>query len=115
MIDAVDLAKNADDRPKTRRPLTELETFFIKLAAVLIAIVIVLVVAAHLVEAKINEAAARFKGGPVFWAQVEKKLYALADEPDLPEQRKAQIIRALEKLSAKYRPYVDAVVSSARK
>jgi hypothetical protein len=40
---------------------------------------------------------------------VEKKLYKLADEPDLPPAKKAAVMSALTKLSVKYRPYLDAL------
>jgi hypothetical protein len=49
------------------------------------------------------------QGGPAFWSAVEGKLYKLADAPDLPPERKDKIIKALQKLSAKYHPYIDAL------
>jgi hypothetical protein len=55
------------------------------------------------------------QGGAAFWSLVEYKLYKLADEPDLPPEKKAKIIKALTKLSVKYHPYVDALVSPAPK
>jgi hypothetical protein len=33
----------------------------------------------------------------------------LADEPDLPPEKKKKIVDALHKLSIKYKPYVDAL------
>jgi len=51
------------------------------------------------------------KGGRAFWTVVEDKLYKLADEPDLPPEHKEKIVKALQKLSAKYHPYIDALVS----
>ena len=53
--------------------------------------------------------ATSLRGGPEFWAGVEQKLYKLADAPDLPPQKKEQIIKALAKISAKYRPYAEAL------
>ncbi len=50
------------------------------------------------------------KGGPAFWGAMETKLYALADAPDLPPEKKQKIIDAIHKLSVKYKPYVDAAV-----
>jgi hypothetical protein len=33
----------------------------------------------------------------------------LADEPDLPPEKKKKIVDALHRLSIKYKPYVDAL------
>ena len=49
------------------------------------------------------------QGGRAFWKSAEEKLYKLADEPDMPPEKKAKIIAALTKLSNKYRPYIDAL------
>jgi hypothetical protein len=46
---------------------------------------------------------------------LELKLDKLADEPDLPPERKAKIIKALTKLSMKYHPYLDALISPSPK
>jgi hypothetical protein len=40
---------------------------------------------------------------------MELKLYRLADEPDLPPEKKKKIVDALRKLSTKYRPYFEAL------
>jgi hypothetical protein len=58
-------------------------------------------------------AAALLKGGPAFWERVEGKLYRLADEPDLSPEKKQKIINALRKLSAKYKPYLDAAAGES--
>jgi hypothetical protein len=50
-----------------------------------------------------------FQGGRAFWKTAEEKLYKLADEPDLPPEKKAKIVNALTKLSIKYKPYIDAI------
>jgi hypothetical protein len=55
------------------------------------------------------------QGGHAFWQRAEEKLYRLADEPDLPEPKKAKIIAALRKLSDRYRPYIDALEGAPRK
>ena len=49
------------------------------------------------------------KGGPAFWETMERKLYKLGDEPDLPPDKKQKILIALRKLPVKYEPYLDAV------
>jgi hypothetical protein len=48
------------------------------------------------------------KGAPAFWSAMEYKLYKLADAPDMPPEQK-KIIDALHRLSAKYKPFVDAL------
>jgi len=40
---------------------------------------------------------------------VEEKLYAMADAPDIPPEKKKKIIDALHRLSGKYRPYIEAL------
>ena len=116
MIDAIDFERDFDveTKAKARRPLTDLEKFVVKLVLVLIAALVFFYAVAAYVQSQI-ESVALFKGGPVFWAQVEKKLYSLADEPDLPDQKKVQIVKALEKLSIKYRPYIDAIAPPDRR
>jgi hypothetical protein len=96
----------ADD--KSSRPLTAIEIFLIKVATVTGAILFLMFAADLFVSSKVEELAV-LKGGRVFWETVENKLYKLADEPDLPEPKKAKIIAALRKISDRYRPYLDAV------
>lgn len=50
--------------------------------------------------------------GRAFWAQVEQKLYKYADQPDIPEEKKARIIAALKKVGDKNRPFIDALLGS---
>jgi hypothetical protein len=108
MMDTIDFDREPAVESTVRRSMTELEKFGVKLALVLAAALIFFYATAAYVQSRI-ENVALFKGGPVFWAQVEKKLYSLADEPDLPDQKKARVIEMLKKLSAKYRPYIDAL------
>ena len=108
MMETIDFDREPVVESKARRPMTELERFGVKLALVLAAALLFFYAVAAYVQSRI-ENVMLFKGGPVFWAQVEKKLYSLADEPDLPDQKKAQVIETLKKLSAKYRPYIDAL------
>jgi hypothetical protein len=109
MMDTIDFDREPVVESKARRPMTELERFGVKLALVLAAALIFFYAVAAYVQSRIENSVMLFKGGPAFWAQVEKKLYSLADEPDLPDQKKAQVIETLKKLSAKYRPYIDAL------
>ena len=96
------------------RPLTEIQIFLIKVATVTGAVFFLMVVAYLFVSSQAEDLAF-LKGGHAFWEKAEEKLYKLADEPDLPEQKKAKIIAALRKISDRYRPYIDAVEGSARK
>lgn len=99
--------------------LSPLQTFFAKVAIVtgafLIAAYFVLSLAVSLVTSQIENVSSQLdrsalKGGPAFWGALETKLYALADAPDLPPEKKKKIIDAIHKLSVKYKPYVDAFV-----
>ena len=101
-----------DDAPS--QPLTEMQIFFIKVATVTAA-VLFLMFAAYLFVASQAEELTFLKGGPIFWETVENKLYKFADQPDLPEPKKAKIIAALQKISDRYRPYVDAIAGNPRK
>jgi hypothetical protein len=101
-----------DDEPS--RPLSGLEVFLIKVATVTGAILF-LMFAAYLFLSSQADELAYLKGGHVFWERVETKLYKLADEPDLPEPKKAKIVAALRKISDRYRPYLDAVAGTPPK
>jgi hypothetical protein len=93
------------------KPLTPFQLFLAKLAAVTVAAVLFLFAATLILENFITSNAEKFaflKGGPAFWATAELKLYALADERDLPPEKKARIIAALKKITERYRPYLDA-------
>jgi hypothetical protein len=94
------------------RPMTPLQIFFAKVAIVTIAILVILYGIGYFVTSYIEsqtEAIKILKGGPAFWSLMETKLYRMADEPDLPPEKKKKIIDALRKLSTKYRPYFEAV------
>lgn len=97
--------------------LSPLHTFFAKVAIVTAAFLIVVYFVSSLTVSFANAQMDRLtmevnklglKGGSAFWGTVESKLYALADAPDLPPERKQKIIDAIQKLSVKYKPYVDA-------
>jgi hypothetical protein len=72
----------------------------------------VLYCAGYFLQAAISAKAEQFtilKGGPVFWEQMERKLYTFADQPDMPPEKKQKIIDALRKISVKYKPFVEAL------
>jgi hypothetical protein len=89
-------------------PLTELQIFFIKVATVTGAAAFLMFAAYIFFSAQLDELSF-LKGGPAFWGKAEEKLYDFADQPDLSEAKKARIIAALKKISARYRPYVNAI------
>jgi hypothetical protein len=99
--------------------LSPLQTFFAKVAIVtgafLITAYFVSSLAVSFATSQMEKFASQMdrlalKGGPAFWGAMETKLYALADAPDLPPEKKKKIIDAIHKLSVKYKPYVDAFV-----
>jgi hypothetical protein len=94
------------------KPLSPLQIFFVKVLTITAAIVVILYCASYFFESFIASKADQLtflKGGAVFWGRVETKLYSLANEPDVPPEKKKKIIDALHKLSIKYKPYVDAL------
>ncbi len=95
-----------------RKELSPLQIFFVKAVIIAGAVVAVLWSAGYFLQAAITAKAEQIpilKGGPVFWEQVERKLYNFADQPDLPPERKQKIIAALRKISVKYKPFVEAL------
>lgn len=88
-----------------------IQTFFVKVAIVTGAILTILFSASSLTASFVTSQEKELKslgGGSAFWTALEGKLYALADAPDVPAERKRKIIVALHRLSEKYRPYLDA-------
>ena len=99
------------DTDEASKPLTPLQLFMAKLAAVTVAAVIFLFAATLMLENFAASQAEKFaflKGGAAFWTNAELKLYALADERDIPPEKKAKIIAALKKINDRYRPYLEA-------
>jgi hypothetical protein len=105
---------------KTRAPL---QIFLIKVGAVLAACVIFLVFAVMVIEHEIRavahdlrqEAGDELNGGRAFWTAAEKKLYRLADEKDLPAEKKARVLAALRRIGQRYAPYLEALTQPAKK
>ena len=98
------------------KPLSPLQVFFAKVAIVTIAILIILYGIGYFISSYLEsqtESIRILKGGPAFWGLMETKLYRLADEPDLPPEKKKKIVDALRKLSAKYKPYFDAAAGES--
>lgn len=62
-----------------------------------------------LVVSAIDEKIKPLTGGPAFWRSAEEKLHQLAAAPDLPPEKKERIGQSLRAISAKYRPYIDAL------
>jgi hypothetical protein len=96
------------------KPLSALQMFVAKVGAILAAACLFLVFAISYIRSELEDPGI-FRGGPVFWQAVESNLYKLADGKDLPEEKKAKILEALRKISAKYSPYIEALTPPARK
>jgi hypothetical protein len=95
-----------------RKELSPLQIFFVKAVVITAAIVIVLYFAGYFLQVAIASKAEQLtflKGGPVFWEQMEHKLYTFADQPDMPPEKKQKIIDALRRISTKYKPFIDAL------
>jgi hypothetical protein len=88
--------------------------FYLKVAVICGAALVVMFISVSYISSTLEDVLT-VKGGPAFWSMVELKLYKLADEPDLPPEKKAKIIKALTKLSMKYHPYVEALISPPSK
>jgi hypothetical protein len=98
------------------KPLSPLQVFFAKVAIVTIAILIILYGIGYFISSYLEsqtESIRILKGGPAFWGLMETKLYRLADEPDLPPEKKKKIVDALRKLSTKYKPYFEAAAGES--
>jgi hypothetical protein len=88
--------------------------FTAKVAIVTLAILAVLYGAGQFIAWNFESQTEQFaKGGPAFWGAIENKLYKVADEPDLPPEKKQKIFNALHKLSVKYKPYLDVLAGEA--
>lgn len=95
-----------------KKELSPLQIFFVKVVIVTGAIIAVLYCAGYFLQAAIaakTEQLTFLKGGPVFWEQMERKLFAFADQPDMPAEKRQKIIDALRKIAAKYKPFVEAL------
>ena len=98
-----------DTSPAQKAPLSQLQVFFVKVMTITAALLVVIFFTAASLQSALEKQAESFKGGPAFWEGVEAKLYRLAEERDLPPEKKQKIIAALAKLSDKYKPYFDAL------
>lgn len=114
MNDKDELVFEAEEASK---PLTPLQLFMAKLAAVTGAAIVFLFVASMMLNSFIATNAEKFaflKGGQAFWSAAELKLYALADGQDLPPEKKERIIRALTIINERYKPYLEAAGFASR-
>ena len=94
------------------RPLSPIQIFCVKVIIVTASVLVILYFAGWIIQSSIQRQADSLqilKDGPALWGNAEKKLYALADEPDIAPDKKKKILDALRKLSIKYKPYVDAL------
>lgn len=95
-------------------PPSAIETFVMKVGIITLAMVAFLYCAVYIADSFVTsrlQSMSYLKGGKEFWSRAETKLYDLADQPDLSPERKAKIIVAIKKISSRYRPYIDAIVT----
>jgi hypothetical protein len=113
-MSAIEMDKTA---VTTAREPSPLAIFFVKLTATTCAALVFFYVVFTFVTGFIEEKAeelAILKGGPAFWVTMENKLYKLASAPDLPPEKKEKIVNALQTLSLRYKPYVDAIAGESK-
>ena len=84
------------------QPKNDLQIFLIKVLTVFIAAFMFFILLIFAINANL-------KTGSDFWGKVEEQIYKIADEPDLPEEKREKIINALKKISKKYQPYINAL------
>jgi hypothetical protein len=109
--------------PEVVKVRTPLQLFLIKVGAVLAACLIFFVFAVMYIEGEIRavahglrqDAGDALSGGSAFWTALEQKLYRIADEKDLPAEKKARILAALRRIGQRYAPYLDALSQPAKK
>jgi hypothetical protein len=102
------LMSGIDEKRSPVGRLSAIETFIVKVGIVLTALLVFVFVSGTYIQHQIDNST--IHGGAIFWKAAEEKLLDLADEPDLPPDKKAKIIAALRKLSVKYSPYIEAIV-----
>ena len=79
-----------------------LKLFIIKVLTIFIAAYVFFILVIFAINANL-------KTGSDFWGKVEEQIYKIADDPDLPEEKRQKIIAALKKISQKYQPYINAL------
>jgi hypothetical protein len=93
----------------SQKDLSPLKIFLIKAIVMTFSGLLFVYVSMALIVSEIDEKIKPLTGGPVFWRSVEEKLHQFAAAPDLPPEKKERIIQSLRAISAKYRPYIDAL------
>lgn len=93
----------------SQRDISPLQFLLIKAAVMTFSGLLFVYGSMALVASAIDEKIKPLTGGPAFWRSTEEKLHQLAAAPDLPPEKKERIIQSLRAISAKYRPYIDAL------
>jgi hypothetical protein len=85
-----------------------LRLFLVKVCVVTIAAIVFVYFSLAIIMSTVQD---RFSsmGGPNFWLSLESQLDKLARQPDLPPEKKQKLIADIRAISAKYRPYIDAM------
>jgi hypothetical protein len=92
------------------RPFSALQTFFMKLAGIVIAINVCVVFSTSYVERKIE----RTLGSDHLNAIFDNLTSRATGIENVPEARRAEIIAKLRKLNSAYRPYIEALTSDVK-
>jgi hypothetical protein len=91
----------------TNKQFSEIAVFSIKTAIAVFAFLLCLFVTDRIVSNKIADRSRAM--GSDLAKSIEAELYRAAAAPDLPPEKKEQILNALRRLATKYRPYIDAL------
>ena len=104
-------ATSADESHERHSPvdIPPLQFLLIKAAVITFSGLLFVYGSMALVVSAIDDKIKPLTGGPAFWRSTEEKLHQLAIAPDLPPEKKEKIIQSLRAISAKYRPYIDAL------
>jgi hypothetical protein len=95
----------------------DLRQFALKMAIVAVALTGMLVVSglfmAGAVQNVVNSANDTFKGGAVFWGNLERQLDLMASpDEDLPEAKKQKLLADIRAIGAKWRPFLIEIHSA---
>lgn len=115
--EGIDLMSEIESKQEQRTDFSPLQIFFIKTATVTCAAIVLLFSARSFLDSWIDSRAEQLKilnGGPAFWHSIENGLYSLAEEPDLPPEKKKKILAALRRMSLKYGPYLEALTEPSK-
>jgi hypothetical protein len=106
---AATISADKSDERYSQRDLSPLQLLLVKAIVMTFSGLLFVYGSMALIASAIDEKIKPLTGGPAFWRSAEDKLHQLAVAPDLPPEKKERIIQSLRAISAKYRPYIDAL------